>query len=123
MGSFRKSRQAAAAVVAVGALTAGLTFSTAGPASASTIKKGWVQLCAQGDYSAVVNSSSLISSRIVTPGTCDWWEWGARGWEQLTVIDIRSGRAVGSAWYNGAQSGIGLGAKGTTGGSQWIITW
>ncbi|MBV2353821.1 hypothetical protein KUM39_05520 [Streptomyces sp. J2-1] len=126
MRFIKNTKRVAAAVVAAGAMTAGLLAGTAGTASASTIQNQWVQLCAQGNYPAVVQfpQRGNFESVIVSPGQCQWWNFGSiHAWEPINVIDVWSNRTVGTTWYNGDVSGVGIGAQGQEGGSQWIQTW
>jgi hypothetical protein len=117
-------RGAAVAVVAAAAI-AGM----AAPASASTISKGFVQICAQGNYRAVVQfpSRGYYESTLVNPGSC-WYRYmgGGHGWEQIRVFgDYNQSSSrffVGTVWYNGDVSGVGIGAEGTT-TNRYYITW
>jgi hypothetical protein len=118
-------RLAATAVVS-GALFVGL----AAPASASTLSKGYVQVCAQGNYRAYIefpNRGNMIST-VVYPGTCWVRYMGGNSWEPIEVFgkynNGGSPFALGTVQYNGAVSGLGIGAEGTTSsGQHWMWTW
>ncbi|MPY32762.1 hypothetical protein FNH09_16230 [Streptomyces adustus] len=108
------------------AMTTGLLAGTASSASASTIQNQWVQLCAQGNYAAYVEFPyrGYSSSFVVGPGECQWWNRPSIGtWEPINVVDAWTGKVVGTTWYKGDVSGVGIGAEGWEGGSQWIQTW
>lgn len=108
------------------AMAAGLLAGTASSASASTIQNEWVQLCAQGNYPAYLSFPwrGGFTSTIVDPGQCQWWNVGSdHRWEPINVIDAWSGATVGTTWYDGDVSGLGVGAEGWEGSSQWIQTW
>ncbi|MER6540701.1 hypothetical protein ABT215_44575 [Streptomyces sp900105755] len=107
-------------------MATGLLASTAGSASASTIKNEWIQLCAQGNYPAYVEFPYRggASSFVVSPGQCQWWNWQSIGiWEPVNVVDSWSGKIIGTEWYNGDYNGLGIGALGSEGGQQRIQTW
>jgi len=118
---------AAAAVVGLGATSA----------SASTIQNGYLQLCAQGNYSAFVHvlpvdlggglTTRSYESFVVPAGQCWWAPVDTAGqWAQVDVVGIYndSGQEfyIGSEWYNGNVSGMGIGAEGAS-TSPWIQTW
>ncbi|MPY30765.1 hypothetical protein FNH09_05390 [Streptomyces adustus] len=107
-------------------MATGLLAGTASSASASTIQKQWIQLCAQGNYPAYLSFPwrGGYTSTIVSPGQCQWWNVPSdHRWEPVDVVDVWSGATVGTAWYNGDESGLGTGAEGWEGGDQWIQTW
>lgn len=111
------------AAATTGALAAALLAGTAPSAAASTIGKGWVQLCAQGDYPSVVEFPSRggLESTIVNPGSC-WLNYmGGRGWESINVMDLHH-RVLATFSYNGDVSGIGIGTEGR-GGAEYVWVW
>lgn len=122
----KKTRRLAVSAAAICATATSLLALTAPSASASTIQNQWVQLCAQGNYPAVLQFPYRggMESTGVNPGQCNWWNWQSIGtWEPINVIDVYSHRTVGTVWYKGDVSGVGIGAEGSDGGSQWIQTW
>ncbi|MPY30195.1 hypothetical protein FNH09_02370 [Streptomyces adustus] len=125
MRFLKNARQVAVSAAAVCVAATSLLAVTAPSASASTIQNQWVQLCAQGDYPVVLQFPYRgMESTIVSPGQCNWWNWPSIGtWEPVNVIDVRSHKTVGTAWYKGDVSGLGIGAEGWEGSSQWIQTW
>ncbi|MFD4240574.1 hypothetical protein ACFWP3_03045 [Streptomyces sp. NPDC058525] len=122
---FHCIKRAVCSSAVAGVLAAGLIAGTAGSASASTIRNGSVQLCAQANYPAYLEFQDRgAATRIVNPGECQWWGFGSIGrWEQINIVDAWSGKRVGSKWYEGSQTGIGIGAQGTSGGWQNAIDW
>ncbi|MER6540702.1 hypothetical protein ABT215_44580 [Streptomyces sp900105755] len=121
-----KTRRLAVSAAAICATATSLLAVTAPSASASTIKNQWVQLCAQGDYPAVLQFPNRggMESTAVNPGQCNWWNWQSNNtWEPINVIDIYSHKTVGTVWYNGNVSGVGIGAIGWDNGWQSIQTW
>jgi hypothetical protein len=113
-------KRLAAAAGAVAVLSGTVIAAGAGAASASTIPKGYVQLCAQGNYVAYVKFPSReLQSFTVKPGHC-WKEYmGGRSSESIKVYGIwntHPGQSfyIGTKKYDGAVSGIGIGAEGIT---------
>jgi hypothetical protein len=123
---LKNAKRAGITAVVTCAMATGLLAGTAGPASASTIQNQWIQLCAQGNYPAQIEFPYRggASSFVVSPGQCQWWNFQDLGtWEPVNVVDVWSGKTVGTTWYKGDVSGLGIGAEGSEGGSQWIQTW
>ncbi len=93
----------------------------AGAASASTIRKGHVKFCAQGNYAAYIKFPHRrgLESTIVPRGHC-WYQYmGGKRREPIKVYGIRNTNPsqsfyIGTRWYDGAVSGIGIGAEGVT---------
>ncbi len=100
----------------------------------STIPVGNIQLCAQGDYDAVIDvhpapvpgsemTSKGVSSFVLPPGQC-WIHaldtLGQSAEVDITGIDCSTGQtfSVGRTEWNSA-SGLGLGAEGTSGSPFW----
>jgi len=91
------STRAATTLTAVGLAGGALVSLGAAPASASTIQNGWLQICAQGNYSAQIDiappesgsgqGALVLSSIVVAPGMC-WWhsEDTDDQWVPMTVI-------------------------------------
>jgi hypothetical protein len=118
----------AVAVGTVGVLSGAGVAASVGPASASTIPKGYVQLCAQGNYRAYITfPHRKLQSFTVKPGTC-WKEYmGGQGSERIRVYgwwNTHSNQSfyIGSRKYDGAVSGIGIGAEGVT-TKPYLYTW
>src|SRR5260370_1654659 len=64
-------RSIVAAASTVGVLSGAVIAVSAGAASASTIPKGYVQICAQRNYTASFSSPDLANtSPLVPPGQC-----------------------------------------------------
>jgi hypothetical protein len=105
-------------------------------AAASTIPRGELQICAQGDYSAFIwqrpmNATSRgVASEPETPGhPHDCWlqpvDTGGQ-WSQVDVIGVRpdgSQFSLGSQWYNSSVSGLGIGAEGSWSAGPYVWTW
>ncbi|MEZ0095369.1 hypothetical protein [Streptacidiphilus sp. EB129] len=128
MISIRSGRRVLATVAATAALSAVAVGVAAGPASASTISNGFVQVCAQGKYAAYATFPYRggFSTTVVNPGDC-WYGWmGGDSWEPIDVYGIYPGSPkpidLGEVWYNGSVSGIGIGAEGTT-DNYYYYTW
>jgi hypothetical protein len=135
--SLRKViRRIAVALGATALVAVPAAVTTSTPASASTIPYGHLQLCAQGNYRAVVHVLPVylpggdylggFESTIQWPGQCWIESVDTRGqWAQVDVVGLRKDGSrfyIGSRWYNSSVSGMGLGAEGT----QWnpyIWTW
>ena len=123
-----KLKRIAAAMGAVGVLSGTVIAVSVGPASASTIPKGYVQLCAQGNYRAYITfPHRKIQSFKVKPNTC-WKEYmGGNRSEPIKVYGIwnthpRKNFYIGTEKYDGAVSGIGIGAEGVT-TKPFLYTW
>jgi hypothetical protein len=134
MGFFKRTRKVVMATAVAGVLAAGVLLGTAGSASASSIQNDWVQLCAQGNYSAYLTLPyrGPTSGRFNVPaGECRWWWMGTLnwngGWEPIDVFEDSYGSSsqIGTVWYNGSYSGVGIGAEGyvSEGTNIWIVTW
>ncbi|GGM18529.1 hypothetical protein GCM10010129_73390 [Streptomyces fumigatiscleroticus] len=133
----RLARFAVAGAASVG-IAATMVVGGAGTGFASTISTGYVQLCAQGNYSAFVQfpDRNNLESVVVSPGTC-WKEklgggyGGADGYEPINVFGVFNNAPhntfkIDTVWYNGNVSGVGIGAEGTTanaGAGAYVITW
>lgn len=134
-----KAVLAAGVVVAGGALCGATAVAVASPASASTIKNGWVQLCAQGNYDAYFDIPSTPipgtgevsqerESTIVEAGTCGWWPEDTSG--ATTTIKVYGIYNVshqrfyigGEGGYRSSATGVGIGAEGTS-TSPWLQRW
>lgn len=145
--SIRKLATRAVTVLAVTGALAGLAASmTTATASASTIQKGWLQICAQGNYPAYVhvlsepipNSPGMYTgewvSPAMTPGVsvdgapagCLWKQVPTDNvWVQVDVVGLKpNGQEfwLGDEWYNSNVSGMGIGAEGTPSNYS-IATW
>ena len=126
----------AAPLAASGLVAAAAVALSATSASASTIQNGYLQLCVQGDYAAFVNvlpvslggglTTREYESTIVQPGQCWWAPVETDGqWAQVDVVGVNNDGSqfyIGSEWYDGEVSGMGIGAEGTS-TSPWITTW
>ncbi len=117
-----------AAASTVGVLSGAVIAASAGVASASTIPKGYVQLCAQGNYTAYLSFPDLgKTSTLVPPGQC-WDHYvGGNSWEPIKVYGVWNTNPsqsfyIGTEWYDGAVSGIGIGAEGVT-TAPYLWTW
>jgi hypothetical protein len=110
-----------AAVSTVGVLSGVVIAASAGVASASTIPTGRVQLCAQGNYAAYLQFPDRggLESALVPQGQC-WDQYmGGNSWEPIKVYGVWNTNPnqsfyIGTEWYDGAVSGIGIGAEGVT---------
>ncbi|WP_035844536.1 hypothetical protein [Kitasatospora azatica] len=106
----------AAAAASLGAVA---VIGTASPAAASTISNGNVQVCAQGTYPVYAQFPYRggWSTTIVNPGNC-WLHYvGGNSWEPINVYGLYPNSSatfsLGTFWYDGAVSGIGIGGEGT----------
>jgi hypothetical protein len=125
----RKLKLAAVALSTAGALSGAAIVGGTASASASTIPGGHVQICAQGNYTAyiVFPDRGGLSSTLVPQGHC-WWDYmGGNSWEPINVYGVWNTHPdqsfyIGTEWYDGAVSGIGIGAEGVT-TSPWLETW
>jgi hypothetical protein len=125
----RKLKLAVAALGTAGALSGAVIVGGTAAASASTIPGGHVQICAQGNYTAyiVFPYRGGFSSTLVPQGQC-WWDYmGGNSWEPINVYGIWNTHPdqsfyIGTEWYDGAVSGIGIGAEGVT-TSPYLETW
>jgi hypothetical protein len=103
---------------AIGAVAGGVGLAVAAPASASTIPKEHVQLCAQGDYPAFIQFPDRggLTSTVVNPGTCWYEDMGSLGYyEPIYVFAFNSSDVwvkLGAVGYNGNVSGVGIGTEG-----------
>lgn len=122
----------AAAGVATAGIAAAAVLGGAGSSYASTIAKGDVQLCAQGNYAAVLQFPDRggYESTVVSPGQCWKGHMGGNGSEPINVIGIYNTSSntfkIGTVYFNGSTSGIGIGAEGTTanaGAGAYLYTW
>jgi hypothetical protein len=120
------------AAIAVGAtsLISGIAIAgTAAAASASTIGVGQVQICAQGNYAAyiVFPRRGGYTSTIVPQGQCWIKTMGGVKSEPIEVYGVWNTHPdqsfyIGTEWYDGADSGIGIGAEGVS-TSPYLWTW
>ncbi|GGR90577.1 hypothetical protein GCM10010269_32200 [Streptomyces humidus] len=128
MFNVREISKRIAAPFAAFALVAGISTLTATPASASTIKDGWIQLCPWGNYRVHltydVTGLPQQLTPVLNPGDDCWWGPMPAG-VQYALIDMvghfnTSGgtfAVIGpdrkyETFYNG--KGIGFAAEGTT---------
>jgi hypothetical protein len=144
MGMKRLAARAAtvaAATAIVGGLVAG---AVATPASASTIQRGWIQFCVQGNYTAfihvlseldpktgrdttTVQTSPMRPGQVINGGPpgCTWFPWDTDGVSvQVDVVRVApdgSQHWINDTWYN-SNSGLGIGAEGTQ-TNPYITTW
>ncbi|MBS2540091.1 hypothetical protein KGQ20_45865 [Catenulispora sp. NF23] len=108
-------------------VAAALGVTSAATASASSIQNDYVQLCAQGDYPSVIQFPDRggWSSTVVNPGDC-WWNYvGGSSWEPINVLKVNgdgSQSYLGTVWYDGDASGVGIGTEGSS-DSPWYQTW
>ncbi len=128
MFSIRTMSRRIAAPLAAFALVAGVSTLAAAPASASTIKDGWIQLCPWGNYR--VHLTYDVSGRpqqlspVLNPGDACWWGPMPAGVDSA-LIDVvghfnTSDGTFGvigpdrnyETFYHG--QGIGFAAEGTT---------
>ena len=124
-----KLKRAAVAATAAGVLSGVVIAGTAAAASASTIPGGTVQICAQGNYTAyiVFPYRGGFASTLVPRGQC-WINYmGGNSWEPIKVYGVWNTHPdqsfyIGTEWYDGAVSGIGIGAEGST-TSPYLWTW
>jgi hypothetical protein len=118
----------AAAVATVGALSGTIITASAEAAPASSIHKGYVQLCAQGNYSAFITFPKReLQSFTVKPGDCWKTLMGARGKETIKVYGYWNSHPnqsfyIGTENFSGGVSGIGIGAEGVT-TKPYLYTW
>ena len=137
--SIKKTiKRVTAPLAATGLVGAAIVGVGATPAAASTIQNGWLQLCAQGNYSAFIHvlpvnlgngaTTEDYQSPIVRAGGPCWWAPvnTDNQWAQVDVVGIYNGSGqqfyIGSEWYNGNVSGMGIGAEGSS-TSPWIQKW
>ncbi|MFG2300285.1 hypothetical protein [Actinacidiphila glaucinigra] len=118
----------AAPLAAIG-MVAGFTVASAEPASASTIKDGWVQLCPWGNYRVhleyVTNGVARTLSPTLNPGAACWWGPMPTGSSSALIymvghynttngtFDVIGPSHQYETFYNG-KTGIGFAAEGTT---------
>ncbi|MFI2378042.1 hypothetical protein ACH5AO_23715 [Streptomyces sp. NPDC018964] len=117
----------AAVLLAVTAVVGGATG-----ASASGIGKGYVPVCAQGNYGVTAEFPHRggISTTCIPRGTCSCGYWGGTSREPIEVTGwfntSDNSFKAGAVWYKGNSSGIGIGAEGTTsngGAGAYMVTW
>ncbi|MEU1606678.1 hypothetical protein [Micromonospora matsumotoense] len=125
---FEFRRAVAAAVASIGAVA--LVVAPTTPASASTIRDGWVQLCPWGNYRVhleylTLNNQTVQLGPVLDPGADCWWGPVPTGSEATlisvvghfntsndTFLVIGPNRKY-ETFYNGV-TGIGIAAEGTT---------
>ncbi len=124
-----KFKRMAAAVGTAGVLSAAVITASAGAASASTLPKGRVQLCSQGNYTAYLKFPYRggLESYAVPRGKCWNHYMGGNRWEPIKVYGVWNSHPnqsfyIGTKWYDGAVSGIGIGAEGST-TKPYLWTW
>lgn len=129
---FARMKTSAVSIGAAVLLAATTVVVGATGASASTISKGHVQVCAQGNYGVTAEFPHRggISTTYIARGTCSYQYWGGTSWEPINVIGwfntSNNSFKVGTVWYKGDTSGVGIGAKGTTsngGAGAYTVTW
>ncbi|MEU2282549.1 hypothetical protein ABZ614_11555 [Streptomyces sp. NPDC013178] len=104
----------------------------AGNASASTVGKGHVKVCAQGNYvtRATFWQRGEFSTTLIPPGKCWSAYMGGSGTEYITVYGKFNTSDkmfyIQTVPYNGSVDGVGIGARGTTanaGAGAYVVTW
>ena len=122
-------KRMAVAVGTAGVLSTAVITASAGAASASTIPNGQVQLCSQGNYTVYMEFPNRggLESTTVPQGQCWQHYMGGNSWEPIKVYGIWNSHPdqsfyIGIEWYDGAVSGIGIGAEGST-TNPYLWTW
>ncbi|WP_190812458.1 hypothetical protein [Saccharopolyspora pogona] len=126
MGVKNAVKRVVVGLGATGLLSGALLAGTVATASASTIPNGYIQICAQGNYSAYVEvhpaelgggmTTGGMASTIQRPGNCWMQKLSTHGVD--APVDVWGIRPDGSTFHVGAASynskdGLGLGAQGT----------
>ena len=121
----RTMRRVAIALAASGAVSGAVLGATMASASASTIPRHHVKVCAQGNYTAYAKFPSSLGgfeTTLINPGNC--WHSKVRllsghgGRKPIKVHGVWKTNPdrsfyVGTAHYNPKRSGLGIGAEGT----------
>ncbi|MGW5645155.1 hypothetical protein ACWEV3_37265 [Saccharopolyspora sp. NPDC003752] len=128
MGVKNAVKRVVVGLGATGLLSGALLTGTVATASASTIPDGYIQICAQGNYSAFVDihpaelggggTTVGVISPVQRPGSCWLRKFSTHGVD--APVDVWGIRPDGSQFHVGAASynskdGLGLGAQGTVG--------
>ncbi|SFT31942.1 hypothetical protein [Streptomyces sp. ok210] len=127
----KKILKAVASPLLAVALIAGFSVASTAPASASSIKDGWVQLCPWGNYKVHLEYSDATSgishtlSPTLNPGAACWWGQMPTGSRSALIFVVGHFNTTGGTFdvigpdgrietfYDG-KSGIGIAAEGTT---------
>ncbi|MFJ5282218.1 hypothetical protein [Streptomyces parvulus] len=112
------------------AVLAGLSVTTAAPASASSIRDGWVQLCPWGNYKVHLEFAGEDSTfrqlgPVLNPGADCWWgaiPSGSKPGSIAVVGHFNSSSGtfdvIGPSreylWFYNGKDGVGIAAEGTT---------
>ena len=116
----KRVKHITASLGATGILAATAVAIGTGAAYASTISTGYVEVCAQGNYSAYAEFPyrGNVGTFVIPKGQCWYYYMGGDTWEPIEVFGIynTSGQSfeLPTVWYNGSVSGVGIGAEGTT---------
>lgn len=128
MSIKRTLRRVLAPIAATALLSGAVVSLAAGPAEASSIPNGYLQLCAQGGYAAQLtvypteqNGNVTEFHFSVAEGTCYIQPVDTYGETAWVEVDEADGTLVGYATYN-SDGGLGLGAEGSA-GSPWVQNW
>ncbi|MFF9376592.1 hypothetical protein ACF1BB_18865 [Streptomyces griseoluteus] len=131
MSKVKLALRAIVAPLTTVGMIAGLSLIATEPASASTIKDGWVQLCPWGNYKVHLeyvsggDGISRVLSPTLNPGSACWWgPIPTDGKPALIYVvghynttngtfDVIGPSREYETFYNG-KDGVGIAAEGTT---------
>ncbi|MYX32764.1 MULTISPECIES: hypothetical protein [unclassified Streptomyces] len=130
MSKIKKALRGLVAPLAAVGLVAGLSVAAAEPASASTIRDGWVQLCPWGNYKVHLEYAGEDNTfrqlgPVLNPGADCWWGPIPSGSKPglIAVVghyNTSSGtfNVIGPSreylWFYNGKDGVGIAAEGTT---------
>ncbi|MEU6816040.1 hypothetical protein [Streptomyces sp. NPDC046860] len=125
----RLLRAVAAPLTTIAVLT-GFSVATAAPASASSIRDGWVQLCPWGNYKVHLEFAGEDNvfrqlGPVLNPGSACWWGPAPSGAKPGMIAVVGHYNTSGGTfdvvgpsreylWFYNGKDGVGIAAEGTT---------